>query len=191
MITAVVLAAGSSKRFGRQKLTHLYYGKPLLQWPIDLLKKSGGEFKKILIISRSLDLRLLKTDNFEIVINENAEKGLSTSVSLSISIASSSGSNGLILLLGDMPRISTDLLKKVIFMGKERIVFPSHDGIKGFPVFLPSKYFSEVNVLSGDVGLRKLIALHKNETVSFEGDKDCIFDVDTIEDVAKGVGRRF
>ena len=183
MITVVVLAAGSSKRFGTQKLTHLYHGKPLLQWTIDLLKKLNGKLKKVLVISRSFDLSPLETGDFEIVVNENAEKGLSTSVSLAISIASKYESDGLLLLLGDMPRISTDLIRKVLFMSKGRITFPSHDGIKGFPVFLPSKYFSEVDVLSGDVGLRKLIALHKDEAISFEGGQDCIFDVDTIKDI--------
>ncbi len=185
-----MLAAGSSKRFGTQKLTHLYHGKPLLQWTIDLLKKLNGEFKKILIISKSLDLGPLETDDFDIVVNEDAEKGLSTSVKLAISTAAKFKSDGLLLLLGDMPRISSDLVKKVLLMNKGRITFPSHDGIKGFPVFLPSKYFTETNVLSGDVGLRKLIALHKGETMSFEGGQNCIFDVDTIKDVVEKVERR-
>lgn len=186
-----MLAAGSSKRFGTQKLTHLHHGKPLLQWPMDLLKKLNGEFKKILIISKSIDISLLKTDDFEIVMNKNAEKGLSTSVRMAISIASESESTGLLLFLGDMPKISTDLVKRTLLMNKEKIIFPSHDGIKGFPVFLPSKYFGEVSVLDGDVGLRKIVALRKDETVSFEGGQNCIFDVDTIKDVVEKVERRF
>ncbi len=179
MILAAILAAGSSTRFGKQKLAQNYHGKLLLQWPIDALKKIYVE--KVLIASKTLNISLFDLRNFKVVINEKADRGLSTSVKIAVSMAKDH--EGILLLLGDMPKISTDLVRKVISMDKTKIIFPSHDGIKGFPVYLPLKYFEEVMSLSGDVGLRKIIAKHLNEVASFEGGKECIFDVDMPQDI--------
>ncbi len=178
MILAVILAAGDSSRFKRQKLIMVYEGKPLLQWSIDVLR--GFDFDKVLIVSKSLDLSTVDTADFEIVVNPDAHLGLSTSVKLAVSVAK--GYEGLLLLLGDMPRIGKALVERVVSMDQTKIVFPIHKGIKGFPVFLPSLYFEEVKTLTGDVGLREIIAKHEDETIWFNGGEDCIFDVDTPKD---------
>ncbi|MCD6238340.1 MAG: nucleotidyltransferase family protein [Thermotogae bacterium] len=178
MILAAVLAAGNSSRFKRQKLIMMYKGKPLLQWPIDALR--GLVLRRVLIVSRNLDLSTVDTADFEIVVNPDAHLGLSTSVKLAVSQAK--GYEGLLLLLGDMPKIDKVLVERVLSTDRTKIVFPVHKGIKGFPVFLPSMYFEEVKTLTGDVGLRKIIAHHKDETMQFDGGEDCIFDVDTPED---------
>ena len=179
MIFIAILAAGRSTRFGSQKLVQSYHGKLLLQWPIDVLRKISAE--KLLVVSKTLDVSLFDLDGFKLIINEKPEYGISSSVKLAVSAAK--GHEGILLLLGDMPKISTDLVKQVISMDRKRIVFPSHDGIKGFPVYLPSKYFEEAMSLSGDVGLRKIIAKHTNDVATFDGGEECIFDVDTPQDI--------
>jgi len=180
LILAAILAAGKSTRFGVQKLTQNYHGKLLLQWPIDILKKI--QVDRILVVSKKLNLSSIDLDNFKVVVNENADMGLSTSVKLALSMVRNH--EGVLFLLGDMPKISTDLVKKVISMDRTKITFPFHDDVKGFPVYLPSRYFEEVTSLSGDVGLRMIIAKHPNEVASFDGGKECIFDVDTPQDIS-------
>jgi molybdenum cofactor cytidylyltransferase len=182
LISAVVLAAGISKRFGSQKLEHFYNGKPLLQWTLDLLRKFDEKHvNKVLISSRNLDLSKFDLDGFEIVTNEEPERGLSSSVKLTISKCVKS--EGILFFLGDMPKISLRVVERVLSFGTHHIVFPSYKGIKGFPVFLPSSYFEEGMKVEGDVGLRNLIKNHEKDTVSFENGWECVYDVDTIEDL--------
>lgn len=182
MILASILAAGSSSRFGSQKLLSDYRGRKLLQWPIDALKKS--DLEGTVVVSEGLDLSGIDTGRFTVVRNGRARLGLSESVKLAIEGAK--GYDGILILLGDMPGIDEKLVERVLKMAGDRIVFPNHGGIKGFPVFLPSKFFKEAEDLEGDVGLRKLVKDHGEEIATFEGGKECVFDVDRPEDLANG-----
>jgi len=179
LICIVVLAAGISKRFGSQKLEYPYKGKPLLQWTLD--KVRDFKARKIMIFSKELNTSKFDLKDFEIFENKTSQEGLSSSVKLAISKCNES--DGVLFFLGDMPEIKRRTIEKIILTGKNHIVFPNFNGVKGFPVFLPSKYFSEALEIKGDVGLRNLIKTHTNDVTSFEDDWSCIFDVDTVNDL--------
>lgn len=168
-----------SRRFGKQKLEYSYKGKPILQWTLNKVRNYNA--RKLLIVSKELDLSRFDLKDFEIVENKAPQNGLSSSVKLAISKCMKS--EGVLFLLGDMPEMKRESIEKTISLGKNRIAFPKFNGIKGFPVFLPSKYFSEALKISGDVGLRKLIKAHMNDVISFEDDWSCVFDVDTVKDL--------
>ncbi|WP_456400256.1 nucleotidyltransferase family protein [Mesoaciditoga sp.] len=180
MICIAMLAAGMSRRFGKQKLEYPYNGKPILQWTLD--KVRNYNVRKLLIFSKELDLSRFDLKDFEIVENKAPQNGLSSSVKLAISRCMKS--KGVLFFLGDMPEIKLESIEKTILLGEKNLIaFPNFNGIKGFPVFLPSKYFSEALKISGDVGLRKLIKAHMNDVASFEDDWSCVFDVDTVKDL--------
>ena len=44
-------------------------------------------------------------------------------------------------------------------------------------------YFSEMESLGGDKGLREIIEKHLEDVVFLEGDEGNVFDIDTIEDI--------
>jgi len=178
LISVVVLAAGVSKRYGAQKLEEPYKGKHLLNWTIEVARKVPG--RKVMVISRYLDISKFNVEGFEIKVNEHPEKGLSSSVK--IAVKECERSDGILLFLGDMPEITSKLVRKVLSFGKKRIVFPHYESIKGFPVFLPSSYFEEALNVDGDVGLRIVIKRHKDECITFKSDRRCVYDVDILSD---------
>ena len=187
MTTAVVLAAGMSKRFGKQKLEYVYKKKPLLQWTLDLVNNLN--FRKILIVSKSLDISKFNLDDFKVAINEKTERGLSSSVKLAIMMCERKKEDeGALFFLGDMPEIDLKLVKRVLSFDTSHIVFPTFGGVKGFPVFLPSSYFDEARKIKGDSGLISVIKDHKKECISFEGGWKCVYDVDTIDDLKNKKG---
>ncbi len=156
-------------------------GKKLLQWPIELLKKINLE--GIVVVSKGLDLSQVDPCGLDVVRNERSEFGISESVKIAIERAKDH--EGVLLFLGDMPRIDERLVEEVIKRADQRIVFPIHGKIKGFPVFLPARFFDEALRINGDVGLKGFIKDHPEDVVIFEGGKGCIFDVDRPEDLAK------
>ncbi len=181
MICAVVLAAGKSERFGSQKLEHPYHDKPLLQWTLDVLKKMNLD--RVLISSKHLDISKFDLKGFKVLMNEEAQKGLSSSVKLAISECENS--DAILFFLGDMPEIKKDLIERVLSFGISHITFPHFKGIKGFPVLLPSSYFEEAKKIEGDVGLRNVIKNHEKDCITFEDGWECVYDIDTFEDVKK------
>lgn len=178
MIVPVILAAGKSERFGNQKLISLYMGKPLLQWTLDTVNSIANE--GILVISSYLDVSRFNVGNLKVVLNEKTELGLSESIK--IAIRESKSDEGILIFLGDMPKIKVTLAKKVLSLSGERIVFPSHEGIKGFPVYLPCEYFDEALKINGDKGLKELI-ISNGDFLTFEGGKACVFDIDLPDDI--------
>lgn len=180
MIVPVILAAGKSERFGNQKLMSLYNGKPLLQWTLDTVNSISNE--GILVISDYLDISLFNVKNLKVTVNKKTELGLSESIKIAIKGAESD--EGVLIFLGDMPKVRSSLAEKVLKLRGEKIIFPSHEGIKGFPVYLPRKYFDEALKINGDKGLRELI-ISSGDFFTFEGGKECIFDVDFPQDIEK------
>lgn len=178
MIISAILAAGESKRFGSQKLIYPYKGKPLLQWTIDTVSmlKSNG----FIVISESENFSSIDFKSLKILINKRVDLGLSESVKMALIEAK--GKDGLLIFLGDMPKINFNLVQKVFEMAREKIVFPIHNGIKGFPVYIPSKYFDEAMAIQGDKGLRDFL-ISKRDLVTFDGGEECIFDVDFPKDM--------
>ncbi len=178
MILSAILAAGQSKRFGSQKLIYPYKGKPLLQWTVDTV--SNLETRGVIVISGNEDFSSINFRNLKVLINKKAELGLSESIKMALIEAKDE--DGILIFLGDMPEISLNLAKKVFEMADEKIVFPTYNGIKGFPVYIPLKYFDEAMKTKGDKGLRNLI-ISKSDVVTFDWGSSCVFDVDFFEDI--------
>ncbi len=179
----MILSAGESKRFGAQKLETIYKGKRLLQWSIDTVRELQTD--KLIVISKYLNRYLFDIDGFEIIVNESTELGLSESIKCAIKRAQ--GYEAIMIFLGDMPLVDINLPNEVLLMAERnsKIIFPSHNGIKGFPVYLPSKYFDDALKLKGDVGLKDVILRHVGDLLTFEGGERCIFDIDTKMDIKK------
>lgn len=178
MIVPAILAAGESKRFGSQKLIYPYKGKPLLQWTIDTV--SALKAKGFVVISENVDLSLINFKTLKVLVNKRVDLGLSESVK--IALLEAKGKDGIMIFLGDMPKISLNLAEKVFEMAGEKIVFPIYNKVKGFPVYIPSKYFDEAMKIEGDKGLRDLL-ISKSDIMTFEWGEECIFDVDFLKDV--------
>jgi len=176
----IILAAGESKRFGLQKLNYPYRGKPLIQWAIDVVEENFSE--GLLIISQTLDLSKARVRKLKLILNKNPELGLSNSIKLGLMAA---GGKDVIIFLGDMPEIDSELVQKVMSFSKDKIVFPNFNGVKGFPVFIPAGYLKSACEIEGDRGLRDLIM--RSEYITFEWTRSCIFDVDLPEDL-EGAG---
>jgi molybdenum cofactor cytidylyltransferase len=117
--------------------------------------------------------------------NPHFADGLSASLKAGIA-AVSPDSDGAIVLLGDMPAVTTDHINRIIAafnpVEGRSICVPTTRGKRGNPVLWGRDYFAEIADLSGDVGARHLIGTHADAVCEVALEDDAIFvDVDTPE----------
>ena len=176
-----VLAAGSSKRFGRDKLLEEIDGMRMIDRVIHLAKAAGDP--TLIVRPGFPDL------NVRTLVNSNHEEGLASSVRLAVEDAKKRGCKTVVFFLGDMPFISEETVRLVLERAeksKKLIVFPERAGKKGFPTVVKEGAFKFLEELKGDEGFRRVIKNHPEicESVEVE-DEWCVFDVDTPADLKR------
>lgn len=187
MISAVVLAAGTSSRFGRTKQLLELEGRPLVQHVIEAAAAAGlGEIIVVLghdeaRVRMALDLPL----NARAIHNRDYRKGQSASIAAGLAVCSPD-SEGAVVLLADQPGVEpadiASLMEAFRASGKPitRLRYRDAPG----PALLARAIWPEVRELSGDVGARVLIRDHPEWVHELPIDADAPPDIDTPEDVS-------
>jgi molybdenum cofactor cytidylyltransferase len=187
MISAVVLAAGSARRMGEQKLLLPLRGKPVLQWVLESVLAS--DVAEVVCVVRNLELlppRIsMKYEKMFWLINEEADRGQSTSVIAGL-WATDPNSEGVLFVVGDQPMIRAELINALIERFQKTsalIVAPRHNGQTRNPVLFRRAIFPELLEILGDRGGRALIERHTEKTEFVEWQDELTFmDLDVRED---------
>lgn len=92
--------------------------------------------------------------------------------------------DGVIVLLGDMPRITSGIIDRMIAAFSpddgRAIIVPTSEGRRGNPVLWDRTYMAEMMALTGDVGARVLLTRHADHVCELDvGDDGVLLDVDT------------
>ncbi|MEL0241763.1 MAG: nucleotidyltransferase family protein [Pelagibacteraceae bacterium] len=189
MITAILLAAGSSKRFGKKnKLIASYKKKPLISYVIEHLKKS--EVDKIIIVLGNEKLKLIKKikkePKIKFVYNKNYKIGMSSSIKFGLKKLDKN-TKAFLICLSDMPKISFITYNKIIQKYKKNKKFPAvpfYKTLNGNPVCFPIKYKKKLMSLQGDQGAKYILRKSKFIKVSINS-KSILFDMDYKSDFKK------
>ncbi|MFO8145785.1 MAG: nucleotidyltransferase family protein [Bacteroidota bacterium] len=187
-IGVIILAAGSSSRLGYPKQLVEFKGVPLLQQSIDVAESLKFDAKILVLGAKEEEInKKINSRSFELVINENWEEGMSTSIrkGLSEALKLEKELEHILILLSDQPLITKEKIKELIevqLKSKQQGTFSEYAGDVGVPAIFSREIFSELKKLKGDQGAKKLI--HNTGfqfgTVQFENGN---FDVDTTADV--------
>ncbi|MEM3794232.1 MAG: molybdenum cofactor cytidylyltransferase, partial [Thermoprotei archaeon] len=182
----LILAAGESRRMGTQKLLLEVQGKPILQHVIDTASTIG--FPELVVVIGSQSDKIISKINFgsvKIVINNEYRAGLSSSLKLGLK-SFTSNPDAYMVMLGDMPFIRPDTLRKLLEEHAKTDPFmsiPVYREKRGNPVIISRRAVKEVETLSGDSGARQLLERHPHEVMWIQvDDEGVILDVDTQED---------
>ena len=171
MITAILLAAGQSKRLkGENKLTKLFKGKPLINHILFSLIKS--KVNNIVIVLGFEHLRvktkLLKSKKINFVINKNYKKGMSSSIKTGLKKLPKN-SQGFLIVLGDMPNITKTTINKIcssITRSDKEIILPKFKNRIGNPIGFKHTMIKNICKIKGDRGAKKLIKKN-NKKIKF------------------------
>jgi molybdenum cofactor cytidylyltransferase len=188
-IAAVVLAAGRSTRMGTNKLIAKVGGTPMVRRVAEAALQSAASPVLVVTGHQEGDVRIaLAGLDVEFVHNPNYAQGLSTSLKAGIAAVPASVA-GVLVLLGDMPRIAPGHLDQLIATFRNRadlVIVPVHAGKRGNPVLWPRAFFSAILALEGDAGAKRLLAANAGCVGEVDLGTDAIFlDVDTAEALAQ------
>jgi molybdenum cofactor cytidylyltransferase len=191
MISAILLAAGESKRMGRPKQLLEWQGKTILQHVLESLINSDAD-EIILVLGHEADLirKSLSALPIKIVINPDYNRGMASSLRQGL-LTIDPRSEAFLVLLADQPGIGQDIINTLIrefeqANPKRGIVRPVYHGRRGHPVLISVQYLQEALQLQGDVGARQILMNHPEDILDIGVDKDVILkDIDTPEEYRK------
>lgn len=192
-ISAIVLAAGMSVRFGTgTKALATLNGKPLVAHVLDALARS--RVTEIIVVASDT-----QKDVTTAIMGDNSTRKrlvrLDPSVPSQMSRSLQAGINalgrdvdGALVCLADMPFITAELVDRIIdaLTPNASAVVPTHNRQWGNPVLLARRIWPEIKRLSGDEGAKRILKAHPDHIVFVETESDLVFmDVDTPEDLAR------
>jgi molybdenum cofactor cytidylyltransferase len=193
-VSAILLAAGESRRMGTSKLALPWGRETVLQHGLHVLLQSGVMEVVVVLSSRTRDLKgLLRGPRVKLVMNPHYRRGMSTSIRRGLR-AVDSRSDGLLIALGDQPFLkpaTVNLLVRAFKKGKGAIVVPLFQGRRGHPVLFDRRYLAELSRLTEDVGARSLLREYPENIIEVKTrSKGVITDIDTWRDYQRGVRAR-
>jgi len=185
-IPGILLGAGSSERFGSDKLlTLLSTGETLLERALKVHLRSqisplivvvSPSIGKIIIEKKAIfsfsKIRIGKRTGLwypfscrwgrgRLAINENFREGMSSSIQKGVKcLKDEEETNGLLISLSDLPLLTPETINffiKKFFEEKAGILLPVFNDITGHPVIIDiNRFKNDIATIKGDVGLRTL-----------------------------------
>lgn len=185
-VAAVILAAGRAVRMGGlNKLIADIEGRPMVRRVAEAALASGAGPVVVVTGHQDAAVREALTGlDLDFVYNTRFADGLSTSIAVGIGALSASATAA-IMLLGDMPRVTADHVRRLIAAfaadpAVDAICVPTFESRRGNPVLWGGRYFAEMRALSGDTGARGLLGKHAEAVREVAMDDDgVLLDVDT------------
>jgi molybdenum cofactor cytidylyltransferase len=189
-LSAIVLAAGASERFGAgNKLLAEIGGEALIRRVVrgcldgaiaEAVVVTGCDEAQIAAALQGLPVRLIH--------NAAWRSGMGTSIASGIA-ALGPDLEGAFVVPGDMPHLAASLLLRLAASFEaskcRAVVFPADpSGEQRNPVLWPRRLFPELMTLSGRGGAKDLLRAHRAESIAVAVDDPALLDdVDTQEDL--------
>lgn len=194
MVSAIILAAGESKRMaGKNKLLLPFGQKTLIEHIVDtVLCSYVGEAIVVLGFEADRVREVLQDRKVKFVQNDNYQEGMTTSIHAGVRVASSDV-NGIMICLSDLPLIESGELnhliqafEKALGENNRPIVVPVFDGQRGNPVIFSVHYKGDILAHKGLMGCKGVVKQNPDQVLEVEMNTDHVLtDIDTMEDYEK------
>ena len=167
MLTAVILAAGESKRMGSPKALLLYNDKTFLEHLLDITRhpKIGSQIIVLGAGAEAISERVGLNPE-QIVVNPDWQNGQLSSIKAAVKSIGSKPSDGVLLCLIDHPLITSALVDELVetfHRAGKAIVVPTFHGKRGHPVIFGSKLFPELLEAPEETGARSVVWKYASE----------------------------
>lgn len=181
-LVALVLAAGSARRFGSDKLSAAFRGEPLVHHAIRAAR-AAPVARVIVVCGEKLALGEWPGEPPVEAVRIASD---ALSASLQAGVGAADGASGAFIFLGDMPLVPAHVAGDVAeALGDRFAAVPRHAGKNGHPVLLSARAFPEIARLTGDEGAGRLLK-QRGDVAFVDVEEDTILlDVDRAEDLAR------
>jgi molybdenum cofactor cytidylyltransferase len=165
-ISAVLLAAGESRRMGANKLLLRVEGRSLVRRAAECLCDSDCT-EVLVVLGYEAEAVVAELSGLAVrpTFNPRFQAGMATSIAAGIQ-AASPNSMAFLIALADMPLMTPHSVRLLLseFDGNPScIVAPVYRGRRGHPVLFGSGYRSLLAELEGDRGARGIIDRHREQ----------------------------
>ena len=186
-VSAIVLAAGMSRRMGTPKQLLRAGERTLLELTLENVRNSSvAETILVLGFAAGEIQEKIPTQGLKVVVNPEYQEGMAASLRAGIA-AVDAKVHAAIIVLADQPRVRPATLDALIEHHRSfgaQIVIPVYRGFRGNPVLLDRSVFPEVMAISGDVGCRAIFGGHTQNIRKLEVDDiGILLDVDARGDL--------
>ncbi len=189
-IAGLIFAAGSSSRLGEPKQL-IPWGEGNLLTHVIARTLSFGVEEVWVVLGHESERILAETDfeNAHVVINDDYELGLSSSIRVGLdALTRQSKADSALLLMGDQPDVRSEVVHEILETGrssKRPVVMPKYRYTWSNPALVDRSLWPRIMSIEGDHGASKLLQTHPEwvEEVWFEFLPPR--DVDTPDDVAE------
>jgi molybdenum cofactor cytidylyltransferase len=183
MIAGLILAAGESRRMGRDKALLTYHGRTFLETIIQNLRKSEIEQIAVVLGHHADQIRsAVNLSGVRVVVNPHYEDGQTSSLQIGLATLAAASPEAILLCLVDHPAISAEIILEI----KERfestrppVIIPTFQGQRGHPVLISQAIVPELLALRPQEGADTTIRKYRAVTQFVEVAEDSILlDVD-------------
>jgi molybdenum cofactor cytidylyltransferase len=189
MITAIVLAAGESKRMGQPKMLMPWGESTVLQTVISTIQAAG--ITDILVVTGGArkEVEALLGRSVQTVFNEEyIKREMLSSIQTGLKVKMPQTTAALICL-GDQPQVQVGSVQKIceaFALGNAPLVVPSYDMHRGHPWLVARPLWDELIAMKAPLSARDFLKNHSDQIKYVEIDTPSILeDLDTPEDYLK------
>jgi molybdenum cofactor cytidylyltransferase len=189
-LAAVILAAGSSSRYGRENKLLAHVGdRPVARIVAEAVL--GSDVEDVVVVTgceQSEVETALSGLDVHLVHNEKWSSGMGLSIAQGVS-ALGGDIEAVFVVPGDMPFLNAELLRSLavafVLHGGQPVVYPTTpEGEQRNPVLWPRRHFAELRMLAGTEGAKRLLQGLGDESVAVAvGDTAVFADIDTPTDL--------
>ncbi|MEF7612395.1 nucleotidyltransferase family protein [Aquincola sp. MAHUQ-54] len=186
--TIIVLAAGRGSRFRgpSHKLAHPFDGAaPVL---VATLRRAVASQLPVVVVTtaalESMARTVVASRDVVVLPTADSQPGLGMGSSIAAGVGARPHAPGWLVLPADMPLVRPSTLVAVAAaLPQHPVAYAQHAGRRGHPVGFAAELFSDLVLLQGDEGARRLVARYPAQAVDVD-DPGALIDLDTVEDLA-------
>lgn len=193
-INLILLAAGSSSRFGENKLLHKIDGKPMYQRVTEVLNAlPEGMFSKKIMVAQHEPILMDSTlyDHYTVVKNSDSSRGISSSIHVGMAY-SEEDVDAWCFMVCDQPYLTKETILELVrnwIKSGQPLACVSNQNVLGNPTIFSNIFLDELLELHGDKGGKAILEKHRQEVYCYHVEnKKELADVDHPFDLTENNG---
>ncbi len=179
MITATILAAGTSSRMGFPKALLKFHNRTFLQTILDATEALGVQ--RLVVVGAASDNILSDHDlhDVKVIHNDDMDAGPIGSIRASVREVQGHPVDGLLVWPVDFPHVAVETVRVLIDgfkLGKADIVVPHYEEHRGHPVIFGRPVFAELLAIPDDEGARGVVRARPDRVLQVPVDDSAVVD---------------
>ena len=187
-VAGVVLAAGASERFGRNKLLLRIAGESLVRRAARAAVEAGLS-PVVVVLGHDAERLRVELDGLDpgairLVVNPDYARGMNASLEAGLAALPGEAAAA-VVLLADMPRVTAGMVARLVAAFRETkapIVASDYGGVQAPPTLYAHSLFAELGGAGGDGAGKRAVRRHAREVVLVPWPPSALADVDREED---------